>query len=134
MTLFDRLWRLLPDRCQMPDCKRRGIRGNEQIVDSVRMCNECASKHLERELERTATAFERRLSLGYASRGKYDFFIDDIVKHDDLRMTSRLVCLDALEAQCKSTDNNTVAVLAAIRAERKSSQRYLKFSASSLRN
>jgi hypothetical protein len=26
------LWILLPDRCEMEDCSRRGIRGNESIV------------------------------------------------------------------------------------------------------
>jgi hypothetical protein len=64
--------------------------------------------------ERVAAA---RKMLEGTSRGKHDFF-DEIMKHDDLRMTSRLACLDALEAQCKSTEVNTVAVLAAIGAER----------------
>jgi hypothetical protein len=120
MTLFEWLRRLLPDRCQMPYCNRNGIRGNEKIIDSLRMCNECASKHTERELERMTADFDRRLSLVDASRGKYGFFFDEIMKHDDLRMRSRLACLDALEAQCKSTETNTVAVLAAIHAERES--------------
>jgi hypothetical protein len=118
MTLFEKLWAWLPDRCQMPGCKRRGIRGNEQIVDSLRMCDECATKHVEREIGLKTIVFERRLSLGDASRGRYGFLFDEIIKHDDLRMTSRLACLDALEAQCKSTETNTVAVLAAIHAER----------------
>jgi hypothetical protein len=139
MTLFEKMWHLLPDRCQMPDCERHGVRGNEKIVDGLRMCNECATKRVQRDIERTAIDFERRLSLGDASRGRYGFFVDEIVKHDELRMKARLVCLDALEAQCKSTfetdtvaimaatdalearcksETNTVAILAAIQAER----------------
>jgi hypothetical protein len=41
VTLLEKLWRLLPDRCQVPDCKRHGVRGNENIVEGFRVCDEC---------------------------------------------------------------------------------------------
>jgi hypothetical protein len=47
------LWRQLPDRCEMPGCTRRGVRGNENIMvvigDKRRMmCDECVQVHLLR--------------------------------------------------------------------------------------
>jgi len=38
------VWRWLPDRCQMPDCKRKGIRGNEVMFGQMRMCRDCHEK------------------------------------------------------------------------------------------
>lgn len=35
------LWGLLPDRCEMPGCKRLGVRGNENIVRGRVMCDYC---------------------------------------------------------------------------------------------
>lgn len=57
MGLFQFLWRLLPDRCQMPHCTRRGVRGNENMVpvgEGERrvwrmMCDECTQIHLIRK-------------------------------------------------------------------------------------
>ena len=111
MTLLERVMRLLPDRCQMPNCNRNGVRGNEKIVDSLRMCNECATKHMQREIGLKTAQMERRLECGF------DDFFDALKKHDEVRLKSREACLDALEAQCKSTETNTVAILAAIQAE-----------------
>ena len=57
MGLFQFLWRLLPDRCQMPHCTRRGVRGNEnRIVISGRMrtiCDECTVIELQRRRGRS---------------------------------------------------------------------------------
>jgi hypothetical protein len=90
VTLFEKLWSLLPDRCQMPGCDRSGVRGKEKIIDGLRMCYGCLVKNVKKELERSAIAFERRLSFGDASRGKYGFFFDEIMKRDEQRMTVRL--------------------------------------------
>ncbi len=35
------LWGLLPDRCQVRGCRRRGVRGNENIVDDRLVCDGC---------------------------------------------------------------------------------------------
>lgn len=35
------LWGLLPDNCEMPNCCRKGVRGNENIVDGKVMCDYC---------------------------------------------------------------------------------------------
>ena len=46
------LWRQLPDRCQMPHCSRRGVRGKENVVvigdDGFIMCQECTQIELTR--------------------------------------------------------------------------------------
>jgi hypothetical protein len=49
MTLTERLWRLLPDKCQVVDCSRRGVRGNENLVGGKIVCDYCYSRqgHLE---------------------------------------------------------------------------------------
>jgi hypothetical protein len=47
MTLTERLWRLLPDLCEMPNCKRRGVRGNEQIIAGRVMCDDCHAEYLQ---------------------------------------------------------------------------------------
>ncbi len=41
---IERLWSLLPDRCQMPDCSRQGVRGNENVIDGKRVCDYCHAK------------------------------------------------------------------------------------------
>jgi len=35
------LWSFLPDGCEVPLCRRQGIRGNENVIDGIRMCDEC---------------------------------------------------------------------------------------------
>jgi len=35
-------WSLLPDKCEATNCRRAGIRGNENRVDGVLMCDYCA--------------------------------------------------------------------------------------------
>ena len=39
-------WRLLPDRCEMPGCDRRGVRGNENVVDGLLMCDDCHARRI----------------------------------------------------------------------------------------
>ena len=39
-------WRFLPDKCRQPGCCRQGMRGNENIVDGVVMCDYCHAKEL----------------------------------------------------------------------------------------
>jgi len=41
MRLYEWLWGFLPDRCEMPGCKRQGVRGNENIVNGRTMCDYC---------------------------------------------------------------------------------------------
>src|SRR5215469_15192280 len=53
MKILEWLWSFLPDRCEMPNCKRLGIRGNENIIDGVVMCDYC---HVERRFV-TPTGF-----------------------------------------------------------------------------
>jgi hypothetical protein len=52
MGLLEFLWRQLPDRCEMPHCTRRGIRGNEnrmEIAGKMRtICDECTQIELFR--------------------------------------------------------------------------------------
>jgi len=47
--LLDRMWRVLPDKCSILNCPRRGVRGNENIVTirglRIRMCDYCASTY-----------------------------------------------------------------------------------------
>jgi hypothetical protein len=45
------LWSLLPDRCQNIGCQRKGIRGNENVVDGVILCDYCHDDLLERGRE-----------------------------------------------------------------------------------
>lgn len=35
-------WGLLPDRCEHPDCRRMGIRGNENLENGIRLCDYCS--------------------------------------------------------------------------------------------
>jgi len=34
-------WRLLPDRCEMYGCSRRGVRGNENVIHGKSVCHDC---------------------------------------------------------------------------------------------
>jgi len=53
MTIFERLWRLLPDKCEGIDCDRLGVRGNENRVNGKILCDYCHAKvlTLKRKLE-----------------------------------------------------------------------------------
>ena len=42
-------WRFLPDKCEMPECRRKGIRGNENIAYGLTMCDDCHAKALNDE-------------------------------------------------------------------------------------
>lgn len=42
--ILEWFWRLLPDKCQMPGCERMGVRGNENRVDGMILCDYCHSK------------------------------------------------------------------------------------------
>jgi hypothetical protein len=44
--IFEALWSLLPDRCEMPNCVRSGIRGNENRVDGRIMCDACHARYI----------------------------------------------------------------------------------------
>ena len=50
------LWRRLPDRCEMPDCERRGVRGQETRVmvggTTKRVCDDCRGKIMRKRRER----------------------------------------------------------------------------------
>lgn len=37
-------WELLPDRCEVIDCERRGVRGNENVVGGKIVCDYCYSR------------------------------------------------------------------------------------------
>jgi len=42
--VFERLRRMMPDRCQARGCDRSGVRGEEEWVDGIRMCASCRNK------------------------------------------------------------------------------------------
>jgi hypothetical protein len=42
------IWDLLPDECEVEGCCRKGVRGNENVVDGVIMCDYCHAKDMER--------------------------------------------------------------------------------------
>lgn len=43
-TLGERLWRMLPDKCQCLGCSRVGVRGNENVVGGKIVCDYCYLK------------------------------------------------------------------------------------------
>jgi hypothetical protein len=49
-NFFQFLWRLLPDRCEVEACPRSGLRGNENMIDGVIMCDYCHARHLLRRV------------------------------------------------------------------------------------
>lgn len=49
-SIFEYFWRLLPDKCQMPGCRRKGVRGNENRIDGVVMCDDCHAQMLYRRM------------------------------------------------------------------------------------
>jgi hypothetical protein len=114
MTLFEKLWRLLPDRCQVPDCKRQGVRGNENIVEGFLVCDECQVTNFG---DRGGAPL--RIGGWHSVKGyDIDALFDAIKRHDELLMRSREVFLDAMEAQYKSANIEDKAIVAAIHAER----------------
>lgn len=46
-------WSLLPDKCEMRDCERHGVRGNENIVHvngmATTVCDYCHAKMMRPE-------------------------------------------------------------------------------------
>lgn len=56
MKIIERLWRLLPDRCQMDKCDRRGVRGNENNIAGAIMCDYCHARLIRECQERTLAA------------------------------------------------------------------------------
>ena len=51
MGWLEWLWSFLPDRCEMPGCCRRGVRGNENVIDGKIMCDYChANKMLDENI------------------------------------------------------------------------------------
>ena len=44
MGLIEWFWRLLPDKCSMPECSRRGVRGNENRIGGLIVCDGCHAK------------------------------------------------------------------------------------------
>lgn len=44
MTVIERLWGLLHDKCQVIDCARNGVRGNENSVGGKIVCDYCYSR------------------------------------------------------------------------------------------
>lgn len=42
--IFELLWSHLPDKCQVVDCSRRGVRGNENRIGGKIVCDYCHSR------------------------------------------------------------------------------------------
>lgn len=42
MNILEKLWGLLPDKCQGKVCDRKGIRGNENTVNGKIYCDGCS--------------------------------------------------------------------------------------------
>lgn len=47
MKLYEWLWSLLPDKCEVEHCRRRGVRGNENIVEGLIACDDCSVTLME---------------------------------------------------------------------------------------
>jgi len=61
MGAIEWLWNLLPDECEIPNCSRHGVRGNENVIDGKTMCDYCSATHFWRtfaEKEKTFDTFE----------------------------------------------------------------------------
>lgn len=49
LCIFERLWNLMPDKCEVWDCSRKGVRGNENIdADGSIICDYCLSRRMNR--------------------------------------------------------------------------------------
>ncbi len=46
MKVLEWLWRFLPDKCEMEGCCRKGVRGNENIIDGKIVCDFCHIQQL----------------------------------------------------------------------------------------
>jgi len=44
---LEELWSKLPDECEVEGCERKGVRGNENIVKGIIMCDYCNSKAMK---------------------------------------------------------------------------------------
>ncbi len=44
LRIYEAIWRLLTDKCEMPGCSRQGVRGNENIIDGKVVCDYCHSR------------------------------------------------------------------------------------------
>jgi len=51
MSIREWLWSLLPDNCEVNNCSRKGVRGNENIVHGIVMCDYCHSAEMTRQEE-----------------------------------------------------------------------------------
>ncbi len=47
MKLYEAIWRLLPDKCEVPHCRRKGVRGNENRVEGMIACDDCSVELME---------------------------------------------------------------------------------------
>lgn len=73
MKLREWLWRLLPDQCEVSDCCRKGVRGNENIIYPfeddemlkefyIIMCDYCNSKWVRGEVMNVTGTLPRMLA------------------------------------------------------------------------
>ena len=46
MNILKWLWSLLPDKCEMQGCLRKGIRGNEMRWNGMVLCDYCHAQWL----------------------------------------------------------------------------------------
>jgi len=44
MTWLEYFWCMLPDKCEVDDCSRLGVRGNENVVGGKIVCDYCYSR------------------------------------------------------------------------------------------
>ena len=58
--IIERLWALLPDKCERPDCSRAGVRGNENRVNGQIVCDYCYCKDKQAELAKTIAETGKR--------------------------------------------------------------------------
>jgi hypothetical protein len=52
VSIREWLWSLLPDTCEIDDCDRKGMRGNENLIKCdaypefyITMCDHCSSRY-----------------------------------------------------------------------------------------
>ena len=46
-SIIESIYRLLPDKCEDPDCKGDGIRGNENVYNGKLYCDYCSMKFIQ---------------------------------------------------------------------------------------
>jgi hypothetical protein len=49
ISVAEYLWKLLPDKCEVCHGDEGGVRGNENILDGILMCDYCHVKALKRQ-------------------------------------------------------------------------------------